>query len=129
MPVRSEYHKDLGIWEIHFEGSSDADAAIETLRTVYGAIDPTRPFLLLWQTGVGVGVMDSPDLERLMSFVEDERPDVEGRTAIVAHDEATYGMGRVAQIYGESVVPHLWVFHERDEAINWLMELSEDSSS
>lgn len=127
MPTRGEYNEELGLWEIFSDG--DVDAAIETLRTVYAKLDPTRPFLLIWQTGEGAGVMDSPDLRRLMAFIEEERPHVEGRTAIVAHDETTYGMGRVAQIYGETVVPHLWVFRERDEAINWLMELTEGSGS
>jgi len=129
MPTRSHYIEELGIWEIHYEGAPDIDAAIEALGRVYRELDLARPFLLLWQTGEGAGVIEAEDLRRLMAFINDERPDVEGRSAIVAHDEATYGMGRVAQIYGEAVVPHLRVFRKRDEAIAWLLELTEGASS
>ena len=128
MPTRSEYNEDLGIWEVYTDGPLDIDETIEVLGRMYEALDRTRPFLLLWQTGEGAGVIDSPELRKLMVFIKDRRPDVEGRTAIVAHDEATYGMGRVAQIYGETVVPHLWVFHKRDEAISWLLESTESGS-
>ena len=128
MPTHSEYNQDLGIWEVHMDGAPDIDEAVEVLGRMYEALDRTRPFLLLWQTGEGAGVIDSTELRKLMVFIKDRRPDVEGRTAIVAHDEATYGMGRVAQIYGETVVPHLSVFRKRDEAISWLLELTENGS-
>ena len=129
MPTRSEYNEDLGIWEVYIDGPPDIDETIEVLGRVYETLDPTRPFLLLWQTGEGAGVIDSPELRKLMEFIKDRRPEVDGRTAIVAHDEATYGMGRVVQIYGETVVPHLCVFRKRDEAITWLLELTEGSPS
>ena len=74
MPTRGAYNEELGLWEIFSDG--DVDAAIETLRNVYAKLDPTRPFLLIWQTVEGAGVMDSPDLRRLMAFIEEERPNV-----------------------------------------------------
>lgn len=120
MVVESFYNDELGVWEFHTEGRVDLDVVLTELAAVYKRLDPSRPFLLLWQSGAGSDPFESPDLPRLMEFVKENRPDVEGRTAIVALDDATYGMGRVAQIYGETVVPHLWVFRNRDEALAWL---------
>lgn len=125
MPVRSEYDEELAVWRIRSEGPLTVDETVRVLGGIYDAVDPTRPLLILWETAGGPGVMDSSDLQKLMAFIEKKRPEVGGRTAIVAHDEVTYGMGRVAQIYGESIAPHLWVFRKRDEALAWLLEAAE----
>ena len=116
MPVRSEYNEELATWMIRSEGPVTVEETIEALSVIYDSQNLDRPLLILWETEGGPGVMESSELQRLMAFIKERRPDVGGRTAIVAHDEVTYGMGRVAQIYGEAIAPHLWVFRNRDEA-------------
>jgi hypothetical protein len=122
MPIRADYNEQSGIWEIFSEGPVEVDAVIIELRGVYERLDPTKPLLLLWTTGDGAGLLESSELRRLVEFVRENRPEVGGRTAIVAFDDATYGMGRVAQIYAEPVVPHLCVFRNGDDAMKWLRE-------
>ena len=122
MPIRTGYNEPEGIWEIYSDGPVEVDTVIAKLGDVYERLDPTKPLLLLWTTGDGAGLLDSPDLRRLIEFVAENRPEVGGRTAIVASDDATYGLGRVAQIYAEPVVPHLCVFRNGDDAMKWLKE-------
>lgn len=122
MPLKSWYNEELRIWEFQTEGRVDLDLVMEELGGIYGQLDPKKPFLLLWQSGPGAEALGSHDLQRLMAFIKENRPEVDGKTAIVAEDDATYGMSRVAQIYGEAIVPHLWVFRDRGQAIAWLTE-------
>lgn len=128
MPVHAEYNEELAVWMIQSADPVGVDEVIHTLTDVYQSVDPSRPLLILWQTEGGAGVMEASDLQELMAFIEEKRPDVGGRTAIVAHDEVTYGMGRVAQIYGEAIAPHLWIFRNRDEALAWLLEAADDGA-
>ena len=122
MPIRTGYNEQEGIWEINSDGPIVVDAVIAELRDIYERLDPTKPLLLLWTTGDGAGLLESPDLRKLVAFIGENRPAVGGRSAIVAFDDATYGMGRVAQIYAEPVAPHLCVFRDGKDAMKWLRE-------
>lgn len=64
-------------------------------------------------TALGVKSLVSHDersADRLRSF----------RLAIVTADEVVFGMGRMYQMMTERNVPHVRIFRDMDEAIEWL---------
>jgi hypothetical protein len=74
---------------------------------------------MLWDLS-RAGLAQSFDVQSVTSFILRCRPNLPGRTAVVAPDDVTYGLSRMGQVYLEDLPLEFQVFRNREDALSWL---------
>lgn len=93
---------------------------------IYESAERDKPLLILWDLTEVTKMPGWPDMEELIATVRKRRPDLPGRSAIVATDEFIYDLSRVLQVrLEERVIPELEVFRDVSEAEKWLSDWRE----
>ena len=123
MPLRFEVLDDPGVVLTTAHGDvtpSDLDAHARAL-----AASPDRPALELVDfTGIGTVVLDDVGMDSIRRMAEAlRRADADrpgSRLAMVADDEAVFGILRLYAAHREDESIDIAVFRVRDDAIRWL---------
>lgn len=123
MPITTKRDSSGGFTEHIVSGRVTAEEVL-TCQTMFYEVGPTK--LLLWD--LSAADLTLLTTENMRQFVKRTatigKARHGGRTAIVAPESLQYGLGRMAEIFGEveSIPYELRVFRKRDDAVLWLEE-------
>jgi hypothetical protein len=121
MPIRTTKDSAREFTEHVVSGRVTVEEVL-ACQTAFFEAGPTR--LLLWD--LSAADLTLLTAENMKQFVKRTvalyRVRQAGRTAIVAPTSLQYGLGRMAEAFGENEsIPYaLQVFHKRDDAVRWL---------
>ena len=123
MPIRTKRDSAGELTEHVISGSVTAEEVI-TCQTMFYEAGPTR-MVLLDLSEADMALLTTENMRQFIRRTATlglERQD--GRTVIVAPAPLQYGLGRMAESYGEieSIPYTLRVFLKRDDAVRWLEE-------
>jgi hypothetical protein len=119
MPVTYEYVED--ILEIRASGTYPADAVTQIFAEVIA--DRARPRLhaLLYDARASevITSRSTVDVQRAVDFFRGLGPHIGMRMALVAGNDAVYGVMRMIAAWAEGAAITAGVFRDRDEALAW----------
>jgi hypothetical protein len=110
---------ETGILTVRAVDDFAPEEARRFLRALYRGVANRSPPAMLWDLS-GASLPASFDVRSFTSFVRRSRPPTPGCTAIVADQDATYGISRMSQAYLDDLPLEFQVFRYREDAINWL---------
>ena len=119
MPLDLKFDADGVAWLIAAGDVSWGDA-IDAVRRLYADPRFTARARAVWDLRAGQTLLDTEEVRRLADHVDTGRPEGRGRTAIVAGDDLTFGVGRMYEQIAASGPVDVHVFRDVEAATRWL---------
>ena len=121
MPVEFESDQSIDLTIVTITGVPTFDEILAVVETFYGG-QPTKK--VIWNWGESDPSQLTPtDLERLANLpVRHSGLRQDGKTAMVAPDDLSFGISRMFETFGEpeSLPFTLKVFHNLGDALKWI---------
>lgn len=119
MPLDLDFDADGVAW-LTAAGDFSWEDAITAVRRVYADPRFAARARTVWDLRAGRALLDGEEVRLLAEHVREERPEGRGRTAIVAGDDLTFGMGRMYEQIAADGPVDVNVFRDLEPATRWL---------
>ena len=121
MPIRYELDREAKLIDTRCEGAVTFAEVLAHFDELAGLAPLPSPLDVLLDLSAQTSLPETPQITAVASALERLGAVADwGAWAIVAADDALYGMLRMFQVFAEDHVRELQVFRERSEAESWL---------
>ena len=113
---------ESGVVSVVVTGDVSLEEGLETVATIYNDTRFRLPSRILWDLTEGHFSWTREELRVLGDFVIRNRPEGQGRAAILVSDERSFGLTRMYELMTGDISVETMSFRHRGPAIQWLNE-------